>query len=438
MMKILLVEDERNFLLTLQDFLGGGEKYKLDSASCLSFARKKVSAVSYDVVILDNSLPDGKGLELIPEILKVNELCKIILITAYPDFRDAVRAIKLGAFDYVSKPVDLDELLLKLEQAGEFTRLQKVEQTKSYEKEKVAENFVGLGKDFDELNLMIDKASKSKATILITGETGTGKSLVAKEIHLRSSVSNQPFISVNCGALPESLIESELFGVERGAFTDARPRKGVFELADGGTLFLDEICEMPINLQVKLLSVLEEKRVRRLGGEVFYNFDLRIIAATNSNPEEAVTKGKLRSDLFYRLNVFRIHLKPLRERKQDIPILCEYFVRTIARGKHYVIPESELKKLIEYEFPGNVRELRNIIERSILLSENSILEPSKFISKTENRCDSNRQLTNLYDVEKAYILEVLKVMDNNLSRTARTLGISLSTLKRKLKSYGLR
>ncbi|MCS6873983.1 MAG: sigma-54 dependent transcriptional regulator [Pyrinomonadaceae bacterium] len=432
--KILIVEDEENFVGSLQDFFE--DRYLVKTANSLRFARSELSQDSFDVILLDNFLPDGKGIELIPEILRRSDRSKIILITAFPDFKDATEAIRRGAFDYIPKPIDIDELSLKIERALEFNRLQKIEQVRRYEEEK--QHLVGGGEEFERVNFLINKASQSKVTVLITGETGTGKGLVAREIHLRSKESNQPFVSVNCATLPENLIESELFGVERGAFTDARTRKGIFEIADGGTIFLDEIGEMTPNLQVKLLSVLEEKRAKRLGGSAFYDFDVRVIAATNLDPEEAVAQGKFRSDLFYRLNVFRIHLKPLRERRQDIPILCQYFIKALTpAGKHYLLPEEEMNRLLEYEFPGNIRELRNIIERSIILSEDSVLRPSRLIVQS-SKISSKSRVLSLSELEKEHILQVLESTGGNLSRTAKLLGVSLSTLKRKLKLYGLR
>jgi DNA-binding NtrC family response regulator len=444
---LLVVDDDRLFAESVRDFLSDFQMevmvaYSINAAQLLNSQQK------FDVVLLDNNLPDGNGLEIVPDVLRVNDRAKIILATAFPSFDNAVQALKQGAYDYISKPIDLDELQATIERAVRTANLEAVEQVEKYyrSKEKQATNFIGNGAAFRENQQLILKAAATNASVLITGETGTGKNVVAKAIHFANSESNAPMISVNCAALPENLIESELFGVEKGAFTGAtQTRKGTFELADGGTLLLDEIGEMPISLQTKLLSALEERRIRRVGGSVEYPVNVRIIAATNAEPERDLQAGKFRSDLFYRLSVIRIHLAPLRERKSDIPILCQHFIEQFAPGRKIEISLEESERLQKYDFPGNVRELRNIIERCLILQEGKFIYPSKLIDFSANLLptaaapisDFENPLT-LAEMEQKYILEILAKHDKNLTRTALALDISLSTLKRKLREYGLR
>jgi transcriptional regulator with PAS, ATPase and Fis domain len=298
---------------------------------------------------------------------------------------------------------------------------------------------------FAEILKLIDVAASADAPVLITGETGTGKSVVAKSIHYQGLSHKKVFICINCAALPENLIEAELFGCEKGAFTGAvAARKGIFELAEGGTLFLDEIGAMPLHLQSKLLGVLEDKKIRRIGGESMKSIDVRIIAASNTNLENAIEQGNFREDLFYRLSVLRIHIPPLRDRREDIPELCGHFIRAMAHGRHVNLPDSELERLLAYEWPGNVRELRNVLERSFILHKGSKLKPSKFLngglkpsSTTAIPSPGGNGNSSLEEVERRHIRYMLDTCSGNYTRTARALGISLSTLKRKVRRYGL-
>jgi transcriptional regulator with PAS, ATPase and Fis domain len=291
---------------------------------------------------------------------------------------------------------------------------------------------------------MIDLAAASDAPVLITGETGTGKNVVARAIHYKSNLPKKLFLTTNCAAFPESLIEAELFGSEKGAFTGATSlRRGIFELADGGTLVLDEIGSMPIHLQSKLLGVLEEKRIRRVGGELFKSINVRIIAISNSDLEEAIKNKLFRDDLYYRLSVIRIHIPPLRERKQDISKLCEYFIAKMARDTNTRLADSELNKLIEYEWPGNVRELKNVIERALIIQQGHYLKPSQMLKNGYNLSPSvinnyenkETEVLTLEAMEKKCIEQALEKYSGNYSQTARAMGISLSTLKRKIKFY---
>jgi DNA-binding NtrC family response regulator len=396
-----------------------------------------------DVVLLDQNLPDIEGYSICPSILHYNDQCKIILITAYPSLEDAVKAIKAGAHDYICKPFELQELDLAVEQTFRTMELEKVEQIQGYKTLKESEEavLVGLG----ESRGLIDLAASSEAPALVTGETGTGKSLVARWIHYNSSLRKSAFISVNCAAFPESLIEAELFGYEKGAFTGATSAsKGIFEMAEGGTLLLDEIGEMPLHLQSKLLGVLEDKKIKRLGGDSVRPVDVRIIATTNRDLESSIKSGEIREDLYYRLSVIRIHIPPLRERNNEIPGLCDCLLRKMDGGSGVALPDPEMERLMEYGWPGNVRELRNVLERAVLLRSGPELKPSVLLnSKPDARgvplTDSPRTggIETLKEIERKHVEYTLGEFSGNYSRTARALGISLTTLKRKLRKYGL-
>ncbi len=400
-----------------------------------------------DVVLLDQKLPDVEGHTLCPSILKHNDQTKIIFITAYPSFGGAVKAIKLGAYDYLSKPFELEELHLTIEKAFRTIDLEMVEQFQEYRSEKESEEAVIIGGDggFSEIVKLVDLAASTDAPVLITGETGTGKDLVARTIHYKSPFRRSAFIEINCAAIPESLIEAELFGHEKGAFTGAvTSKKGIFEMAEGGTLLLNEIGEMPLNLQSKLLSAIEGKKIKRLGGELMTPINFRLIAATSVDLENAVGKS-FRKDLYYRLSIIRIHMPPLRERRKDIPELCGYLFKKIARGSEMKLSDSEMARLMEYDWPGNVRELKNILERAYLLQKGPSFHPSELLTTggSSPKCApeasfAEKGFETLEEVEKKYIKEALDKLSHNYTQTAKSLGISLSTLKRKVKEYGLK
>jgi DNA-binding NtrC family response regulator len=432
--KILIIDDNETFCESVRDLLN-------DNATDVLIANtgkdglKICTDIKIDVVILDQKLPDAEGVSLCPSILAQNEQTKIIFVTAYPSFNNAIDAIKFGAHDYLSKPFEMAELELTIKQAFRTQELEKTEQIQNYHDSKESEEIE-----------LIDLAAESDAPVLLTGETGTGKNVVARAIHYRSNLPKKLFLTTNCAAFPENLIEAELFGSEKGAFTGATSsRKGIFELAEGGTLVLDEIGSMPIHLQSKLLGVLEEKRIRRVGGESIKRINVRIIAACNNDLEEAIKNKTFRDDLYYRLSVIRIHIPPLRARKQDIPKLCEYFIGKMSRDVKIRLADSELNKLIEYEWPGNVRELKNVIERSLIIQRGQTLKPSLLLKSghnssfiaTGNDAGSEYEVETLEAVEKQCIGRALKKYSGNYSQTARALGISLSTLKRKVKYYHL-
>lgn len=439
---LLIVDDDRLFNDVLRDDLRVAGIDVLQAFSgeegLRIFRDKRV-----DAILLDQNLPDGDGVDFCSAFLACNDQVKIIFATAYPEFSVAVRAIKAGAYDYLSKPFEIEDLHLTLKRALKFRDLERVEELQKlrHGQESRAALFIGSHGGFAEIDRLVNLAAAEKVPVLITGETGTGKNVVAAAIHYRSSLSEAPFVGINCAALPEPLIESELFGAEKGAFTGAdSARKGLIEMADKGTLLLDEIGEMPLHLQSKLLGVLEDKKVRRLGGSHARQVDVRIIAATNRDLAEAMKEQAFREDLYYRLNVLHISLPPLRQRVQDIPALCDHFLIEISRGRHFSVDTDELQRLMNYEWPGNVRELRNVIERAVILQKDGTIYPSQLIdqaSRQHSELSPSQEILSLAAVEKMHIRSALTQLNGNLARTARTLGIGLSTLKRKIKGYSL-
>ncbi len=404
------------------------------------------------VVLLDQRLSDGSGVDFCADILEANRQTKIVFATAYPTFDNAVDAVKFGAYDYLSKPLNMDELKIAVERAFHTLDLEQMEQVHRFENRRRIDKIKIVG-DMQHTRRLIDLAAQNLVPVLVTGETGVGKSLVAKLIHYKSRQKDQPFISANCAALPENLIEAELFGAEKGAYTGSVARKkGIFEMAANGTLFLDEIGEVPIHLQSKLLGVLDEKMIRRLGGQSPIPVNARIVAATNRDLENALLEKRFRKDLYYRLSVLRIHVPPLREHLCDIPELCRFFLEQIAPQSKLELPSEEIRRLQNYHWPGNVREFRNVLERAAILGTNGRLHPSRLLETDErsdfapstipSSCPSDDKnvvagkdhFPTLEEIEKNHIRHALRVFDNNNTQCAKALGISRSTLKRKLKS----
>jgi len=444
---LLVIDDDKVFCDVVRDHFNS-KKVEVLTANTAAEGLTICSKRKIDVILLDQKLPDAEGHSLCPTILGYNDQAKIIFITAYPSFEGAVKAIKLGAYDYLSKPFELDELGLAIEKALRAIDLETVEQIQTYKSDRESQEAVIIGSQggLSEVVKLVDLAASADAPVLITGETGTGKDLVARAIHYRSPHRRAAFIEINCAAFPESLIEAELFGYERGAFTGAvASKKGIFEMAEGGTLLLNEMGEMPFNLQSKLLGVIEGKKIKKLGGELITPVNFRIIAATVVNLENAMGKS-FREDLYYRLSVIRIHILPLRERKQDIPMLCAYLFNKIADGAEIKLPDSEIEKLMNYDWPGNVRELRNILERAFILRKGQLIRPSELLgagdtipeASTAQAAFADNRLTTLMEVEKNHIRSALDKLSHNYTQTARILGVSLSTLKRKIKEYGLK
>lgn len=440
---VLIIDDDRLLCDTVKDFFTS-ENVKVHTANSGGDGLEICSQNNIEIVLLDQKLPDTEGVLLCPRILEKNEQAKIIFITAYPSFENAVEALKIGAHDYLSKPFELDELKLAVDKALRTIELEKIEQVQHYRDNKESEETIVICDQggLADIRQLVDLAANENAPVLITGETGTGKGVIAKSIHYKSFAQKHPLISINCAALPENLIESELFGYEKGAFTGAgSPRKGIFELAEGGTLFLDEIGTMPLHLQSKLLGVLEDKMIRRVGGESMRPINVRIIAASNLNLENAVMDKTFRNDLYFRLSVIRIHIPPLRERPQDIPELCNFFIGTMAKEQQVTLPESEIEKLKSYTWPGNVRELKNIIERSLIVQKGKTLRPSELLTASippyrSSISTEEKEIEKLEAVEVNHIRRVLNHYSGNYTRSAKALGISLSTLKRKAKRYG--
>jgi len=440
---LLIIDDDKIYAEVVKDFL---DQEPVDVLVAYT-AKEGLSICSQqpiDIVLLDQKLPDGEGHTLCPDILKYNEQTKIIFVTAYPKFDNAVSAIKSGAYDYLAKPFELEALHLAIEQALRTLELERFEQLQIYQRTRENEGavFVG-GEGLTDVMRLVNLAASALSPVLITGETGTGKTLVAKTIHFRGPLYKAPFISINCAALPESLIEAELFGYEKGAFTGATAaRKGIFEMADGGTLFLDEIGEMPPHLQAKLLSVIDDKLVRKIGGATARTVNVRVIAATSIDLSNVIGKT-FRKDLFYRLSVLQIHLPPLRERRSDIPALCSHLLGTLIGKQGITLSHEELARLMSYDWPGNVRELKNILERAMMLQRGTDLRPSLLLEQATNSPHSQPvdqkfpdvdAILSIEELEKSHIRHALAKLGGNYTRTAKALGVSLSTLKRKLKT----
>jgi DNA-binding NtrC family response regulator len=448
---ILIVDDEDAQRSILKGYL---EKkgYKIYSASSGTEGIKTVQNNLIDIVLSDFKMPDKTGLEVLEEVKKINPEISFVILTAYGTIEDAVKAMRLGAFDYISKPVDLDELDLMIERIIEHKNLKsEIQILKNQLKEKFKiDSFISHSAKMDEVLSVAARAADSKATILITGESGTGKEVLAKSIHYVSPRKEKPFIAVNIPALPETLLESELFGHEKGAFTGAdKAKKGRFELADGGTIFLDEIGDIPLNLQVKLLRVLQEHQIERLGSTENINIDVRIIAATHQNLEEKIKDGSFREDLYYRLNIVSLHIPPLRERREDILPLTENFTEKYSKenGKKSLgLSKEAVDLLIKYNFPGNVRELENIIERAVVLGRSEVITANDLPNvvkgfKAEKEFPVNDEASLIEQVEaleKKLIYDALSKTNGNQSQAGRTLGLTERNLRYKMQKYGIK
>jgi DNA-binding NtrC family response regulator len=442
---VLIVEDEELMRSILRQLLeeAGYDVFSADSAET---AIEIFAANDIAVTLTDIKMAGRDGLALLDEIKAVDESAVVIIMTAYSSVDSAIAALRKGAYDYVTKPFVNDDLLKTIENAAtqrqlfHENRLLKRELQKQYNFSEIVGKSDKLQHVFD----LVNKVAGTNANVLISGESGTGKELIARSVHFNSSRSEKPFLAVNCGALPESLLESELFGHTKGSFTGAfADKKGLFRSVAGGTLFLDEVGEMPQTLQVKLLRALQEHEVTPIGSSATQKFDARIIAATNRNLEFEVAEGRFREDLFYRLNVIEIVMPPLRERREDIPLLVKHFIAKASQTQHSqskTVTKDAMKAIGSYDWPGNVRELENAVERAIILAGDEIrLDdlPPKVRSNTAGyeTNDTNGFRQTLDDMEKRYILEILKAVDEDKTKAANILGIDLSTLYRKLKRY---
>lgn len=443
---ILIAEDEAQAREALRALLED-EGYRVLCASDGSEASHHLAQSAVEAALLDIRMPGRDGLELLRE-LKVHPAPPAVLImTAYGTSAAAIEAMALGAFDYLTKPLNFDELLIQLERAIDNRR--KTRELEAYRSEEDAgpgHEIVGRSPAMQKLYKLIGQVSATDSTVLIRGESGTGKEMVARAIHRHSLRGPRRLVKVNCASIPETLLEAEMFGHERGAFTGATGvHAGCFERAHRGTLLLDEIAEMPLALQPKLLRVLEDQKVRRVGGGREFAVDVRVLAATNREPREAVESGKLREDLFYRLNVFTITLPPLRERREDIPLLAQAFIARF-NEKHNARVESckgeTMELLAAYAWPGNVRELKNVMERAVILARGPWIEPSHLPPYMLGPAGGKPGLVlrpgaTAAEAEKELILGTLRQTGNNKAEAARRLGLDVKTIRNKLKSYGM-
>jgi len=373
-METLLIADDEASMLDFLSLLFQGEGYDVETARSAETARKALAGRNYDLVLCDILMPDGNGLDLLKEIKAADANAAVIMMTAYTSTKSAIEAMKLGAYDYISKPFDVEELKIVAQKALERAELvdENVYLRRELEQKYTFNNIIGKSPRMQAIFSLVERVARTGSTVLIHGESGTGKELIARAIHFASPRAARRFLSLNCGALPENLLESELFGHERGAFTGAvREKKGLFQEADRGTLFLDEIGEMTPTMQVKLLRALQEKVIRKVGGTAEEPVDVRIIAATNQQLEERIASGEFREDLFYRINVIPIHLPPLRQRREDIPLLVDFFLEKYSRQMEVPLRQisvDAMKMLESYDWPGNVRELENLVERALALA----------------------------------------------------------------------
>ncbi len=438
---ILVVDDERSVRSSLKRALGDAG-YEVETVGSVAAGRDVLRRSPPDVVITDLRLPDGSGLGILQDVRQLRLGIQTILITAYGDIQAAVEAMKAGAGDFLKKPYELEELLLAVRTA--VRNLERDTQLDGFRRRALerhhADRMIGRCTAMQEVARLIEKVSHSEATtVLITGESGTGKELVARAIHFGSARASYPLQEVNCSSFQETLLENELFGHERGAFTDAREmKKGLVELCDKGTLFLDEVGDMPISTQAKLLRFIDQKSFKRVGGVQDIAVDIRIIAATNKRLDEAVAEGAFRQDLYYRLKVISIQMPPLRDRGEDILLLAEHFLAQYNRKfkKHFRRVSGGTWKILEaYSWPGNVRELKNVLERAVLLEDGAELTPDMLPPEIVRRPadDGLERLLSLAEVEESHIISVLESTAWNKSRAARILGISRQGLLDRLK-----
>ncbi len=445
-MKILVCDDEENIRNLLKRF------FSLDGIECdtaengLS-AQRILRESHFDAMVVDLRMPGLDGLELIRWLRREGFRMPVVMISAHGDIADAVTALKEGAQDYIVKPFDPEELTIRIKQLVEARNLKDLVESESSRSSELIGESAGMLK----IKEIIAKISPSQATVLITGESGTGKEVVAREIHKTSPQKDGPFVPINIGGVPENLLESELFGYEKGAFTGAGSRKtGLFELASGGTLFLDEIGDMPLSLQVKILRVLQEKKITRLGGTEQMPINARIIAATNKDLEEMVRNGKFREDLFYRLNVVRIRIPALRERSEDIPLLAAYIIKNLNRemgGKITGFTTEAIEALKKHDFYGNVRELENILERACIFSDSDVIDAGDLdlrssvyksgMKQTAEIQEAGAEARSLRDMEREAIICALHRWEGNRTKAAEELGISRRTLISKISEYSI-
>ncbi len=450
MSSILVVDDEQGIRQVLQDVLGD-EGHQVVTVEDGFQALEILEKEAVDLVILDVWLPNMGGIDVLKRVRKGWPDIEVVIISGHANINMAVQAVKIGAFDFLEKPLSLDKTITVVENALKLEELKRenrsLKETIFFEDE-----MIGSGEGMSKVKELIDQSAGSEARILILGENGTGKELVAREIHRRSPRAKAPFVEVNCASIPETLIESELFGHEKGAFTDAHARrKGKFELADGGTLFLDEIADMSLSTQAKVLRILQEMKFERIGGEKSVSVDVRVIAATNKNIQEEIRSGRFREDLYFRINVIPIFVPPLRERTEDLQALIDYFMVKFKRSA-----DSEAKRfsgeavqlLQTYFWPGNVRELKNFIERINIMTEEKVISSDSVRRYLTSRTDWEKEevlkgfesmkLNEAKDeFEREFLVKKLEENEQNIARTSRALGITPSHLHNKINKHGI-
>jgi DNA-binding NtrC family response regulator len=444
--KILIVDDEPTIRETLSLVLKE-EKYECDLAENGAEGLKRVKEKNFDLIITDLKMPEMGGLELMEKVKPISPKTSVMIITAYASLESAIQALRLGAYDYIIKPLDFDDVILRIKRLMDHRELLNENEylRKEVQEKFSVSNIIGESEPMQDVFNLIRKVAATKGNVLITGKSGTGKELVARAIHYNSPRQTKRFVAINCGAIVDNLMESELFGHKKGSFTGAvRDKEGLFKVADGGTLFLDEVGEIPLHLQVKLLRAIETGEFIPVGDTIPQKVNVRIIAATNRNLEEEVEKGKFRDDLYYRLNVVEINLPPLAERKEDIPLLINHFIRKYNRELNRQITgmDEETKRiLMNYEWKGGIRELENVIERALILSEGEIITRKDLppnLMKLEPAPETSLRLKDaVADFEKQHIEQVLKANQSNKEAAAKILDISLSSLYRKIDELGV-
>ncbi|MBI2609379.1 MAG: sigma-54-dependent Fis family transcriptional regulator [Deltaproteobacteria bacterium] len=455
--RILVVDDEQSIRELLEIMLKR-EKYDVVTAENGKKALKKLEKESFDIVITDIQMPELSGIELLEKTKNMNEDIVVMMITAYGSTESAVHAMKLGAYDYITKPFKVDELKIIVRKALDSRNLKRenIQLKKALESKYSFQNIVGSAPVMVKLYDMIERVSQTKSNILITGESGTGKELIAKAIHYNGPLKDKPFVTINCGAIPENLMESEMFGHKKGSFTGAIVEKtGLFEIAHKGTIFLDEVGDLPLSIQVKLLRAIQERTFRKVGGTQDISVDVRVICATNKDLEKEVKEGRFREDLYYRLNVIHLNSSPLRERKEDIPTLTLHFLEKYNKefGKDVKkISQEAMEALKNYHFPGNVRELENIIERTVALTDNLAILPEHLPPQVFN-LPSGNSLTSLGAlkigdepidlegivgrIEKDLLVRALAKTGGVKKKAAKLLGISFRSMRYRLEKHNM-
>lgn len=441
--QILVVDDEESIRKLAEKEIADLHRV-VHTAGCAREAFELIRSRQFDVIVLDIRLPDGDGLDLLEKFRQTVPDVEVILITGHGDIDSAVEAMKIGAYDYITKPFALDRLELVIEKAYQRVCLQRenrlLRHTQSYQ---APPRFIGHSAVIRQIHYLIEKVAPTNVPVLVVGESGAGKDVVARAIHLGSRRAEQPLIIKNCATLQKELMRSELFGHCKGAFTGAaESQEGLLALAHQGTLFLDEIGELPLEVQASLLRVLENQTFRRVGDKQERHVDVRFLFATNRNLSEEVKAGNFHEALYHRINVFQIDLPPLRQRKDDIPLLVDYFLELLSGGKTPCrVSKDVMHSLLAYPWPGNVRELRNVIERGTILAENEVITekalPRELVEKSESKTDTDSLLLSLEEVEKRHIRRVLEHVEGNRSQAADMLHISRKTLYRKIKEYDL-